>query len=500
MEEIIQLKKKIKDISIFENPEQFQDLIWNYLKPKDGPAPRAHLFTINGLTYPIHKYYNFSAVPDSPKKHNRKYSLLAYLHQIRKGDLIFFYQADPQWPVDIENRRGMRGIWYVTSEPFRDTTNIILPTGYEILGSCPNCGTPLGMGEGPFIIEDKSKTCEECKNELGKVELKSANGSVKEFSKAIYSARYLIEPLIIFKRTVPDGRIYNDMSVKPFLWTSRTDNAMGQGKRSSIRTFLPEEAAKIAYILTTVENQETDTLIHSMDYPGKIDQSIMDSNSVQISNFLIKKGTTGKDIWSVAYEMLINLYFSLNIDNPDHPLTEILEIPNEKIDYWTSESDWGYTGGTADFLLSCWGKENGRYKIYLFEFKKDRINLDALSKILIYIPWVAQVLTQFRDETHEIELIPVLVGRKCTLKYLPSCYNIKLVFFSTTDKNLKVQSPIVLNYIPQNVFSVKNDNYAKNLIFTREDLPIIDIEPPPLTYTSTYIELKEYKKKLKEYE
>ena len=72
---------------------------------------------------------------------------------------------------------------------------------------------------------NKSKKCEGCSEELGVANVITPNGKEKKFSKEIYSARFLIEPLVVFKRTAPDGRIYNDMSVKPFLWISRTDNA-----------------------------------------------------------------------------------------------------------------------------------------------------------------------------------------------------------------------------------------------------------------------------------
>src|SRR5262245_34580698 len=102
------------------NDADLPDWISAYLGPTGGKAaPRAHQFTLNGVTYPFVRDYRFAAVPDP---HNyRRYSMLAGFYLARPGDLMFFFQADPSLDAsDVDDRRGFRGIWRVVSAPFTD--------------------------------------------------------------------------------------------------------------------------------------------------------------------------------------------------------------------------------------------------------------------------------------------------------------------------------------------------------------------------------------------
>ncbi|RLI82955.1 hypothetical protein DRP04_02720 [Archaeoglobales archaeon] len=496
--------KKVVKIDPLDDKDAFREIVWEYLKPEDGPAPRAHLLTINGLTYPFNRDFCFAAVPDpheitrtnsgtlqiSTPRSKRRYSMLAYLHGIRPGDLIFFFQADPQWPKDVMNRRGFRGIWIAKSMPFRDTTAIKHPdTGYEILGACPACGTPFNFGQGGL---ENEKKCPLCGNKYGKVMVNTVTGT-KKYSRVVLSARILIEPLIVFKRTAGDNRVYSDMSIEPLVWISRTDNAMGPGKGSSIRVLLPEEATKVAYMLATEDPQSIDENLCKYDYPGKTDNPIADHNNIESRYPRVKR--VGNR-YVLEHEFHLNLYFALHIDDPYHSLNKLLGVDISSVDYWTNEFPWGYTGDTADFVLSLWNDVEGRHTIYLFEFKKDIVDKKSLAEVLLYIPWVVQVMTQFRHETTDIVVQPVIVGKKFNgLFALPRDYGFQLKFFtSSKSKNVTVRTPILLQYDVNGVFRVK-DVYTNRDIYYAEDLdfrvirkPTRAITPPPLSLTTTEVE------------
>lgn len=488
-----------------QKPEELGKIIWEYLKPRGRPAPRAHLFTINGLTYPLHRDFCFAAVPDphevcfdsgqkrySTQRSKRRYSMLAYLYGVRPGDLIFFFQADPQYPEDIWNRRGFRGIWVAKSLPFRDVTSIKHPrTGYEILGCCPHCGTPFNFGSGG-MKEDKK--CPICGKNYGSVSVVTATES-KRYSRIVLSARLLLEPILVFKRTAGDNRVYSDMSIEPLIWISRTDNAMGRGKGSSIRTLLPEEASKIAMMLATEDSQEIDQM-NCVDYPGEVGNPIADYNGKPADLLRAKEN---RDRLILEHEYHLNLYFARTIDDPCSPMVRELELPLNEIEYWTSEFPWGYTGDTADFVLALWDNSYGRYRIYLFEFKKDTINKKALAEVLLYVSWVVQVLTQFRHETTQITVYPVIVGATTSLRYVPESYCFTTKFFTASkDKKIIVETPTILEYEIQKADPF-DDNvrgttiyYVKELHLRRVDLPVKSFTPPPpLTFTTTKVE-REY--------
>ena len=504
------------------NPAAWRQAVLDYLRPAGGPAHRAHLFTINGLTYPSHRDFGFAAVPDpheivpgakeseyieqadlvggirtpssglglSIPRSKRRFSMLAYLRSLRKGDLLFFFQALPEWPDDMLNRRGFRGIWVVKSDAFRDVSDIELKSGYKILGTCPGCHTPFDFGEGNL---SSGKKCPLCGTSYGSVKV-SAGGKTKEYPPVVLSARTKIEPLVIFARTAPDNRVYTDMSVEPMIWISRADNSMGAGKGSSIRTLLPEEASKIAYMLATEDSQslDRDPVGH---YAGTSASIIADHNGVDVALPRVK--VSGKRVVKVIleHELHLNYYFARTIDDPSHPLPKMLGLPLSEIDYWTTEFPWGYTADTVDFLVSCWNKTSGRHLIYVFEFKRENIDRDALAEVLLYVPWCVQICTQYLDDTGTVEVVPVLVGRKVTLSKLPADYDLTLNFItSKSARHVAVRTPRTLEYEPIDLFwqtdvhSGSRQYYAKDLRFWTVKLPTASITPPPATLTTTSVE------------
>jgi hypothetical protein len=504
------LEDEMGSVDPLKRPNEFSRIIWNYLKPRGKPAPRAHLFTINGLTYPIHRDFGFVAVPDpaevtgdkgsrlrfSIRRSRRRYSMLAYLFSVRPGDLVFFFQADPQYPKDIWNRRGFRGIWVAASGPFRDTTTIKHRwTGYEVLGMCPQCGSPFDFGEGELV--GGSRRCRLCGGEYGSLGI-----GKDRYSRVVLSARLLIRPLVVFKKTAGDNRIYSDLTISPLIWISRADNAMGPGKGSSIRTLLPEEATKIAYMLTTEDGQGIDD-VKVQPYPGA-GQPITDHNAQPATLLRAVHGGKRKG-WVLEHEFHLNLYFAMNIDAPGGSVQQALKMPLDKVEWWTTEFPWGYTGDAADFTLTLWDGSRGRYAIYLFEFKKDDVDRRALAEVLLYVPWVAQVsMNAPLCCGREVEVQPVLVGKDCKLKYVPDEYNLDIEYtmVPTLDSILRsekviVRPPIILCYSIRDRDRVaeiedsarrKEVCYVRDLALTRIDVQVRAFKPPPPTFTTTDVE------------
>jgi len=201
----------------------------------------------------------------------------------------------------------------------------------------------------------------------------------------------------------------------------------------------------------------------------------------------------------LEHEFHLNLYFALNIDKPGSPIARELNLPLDKVEYWTSEFPWGYTGDTADFVLTLWDDTHGRHVIYLFEFKKDIIDKRALAEVLLYVPWVVQILTQFRPETVQITVYPVLVGATTSLRYVPASYSFKMRFFTVPGvKDVTVESPQVLEYEIRKAFPFE-DKVRGSTIYYVQDLNLRKVglhtipfkPPPPLTFTTADVE-REY--------
>jgi hypothetical protein len=323
-------------------------------------------------------------------------------------------------------------------------------------------------------------------------------------SKVVLSARLLIKPLVVFKKTAGDNRVYSNLTISPLVWVSRSDNAMGPGKGSSIRTLLPEEAAKIAYMLATESYQKIDD-VKVQDYPGT-KQQITDYNA-QPATLLRTVYDDKRKTLFLEHEFHLNLYFALNIDVPDSPLQRVLNIPLDKVEWWTTEFPWGYTGDAADFALTLWDDSRGRYAIYIFEFKKDYIDREALAEVLLYVPWVTQVLVNVQSLCpEEVEVYPVLVGKENKLRYVPDEYRLSLDYSMVPklddvlrSERIIVKPPIILCYdvrdedcviIKDKARGGKEVYYVRNLNLMKIDVRTRTFEPPPPTFTTTSIEKK----------
>lgn len=479
------------------DPERFKELIEEYLY--SGPH-QAHLFTINGLTWPIHRDLCFLAVPDPHEVKNnnsnpelvtsrskRRYSMLSYLYNTRPGDLVFFFQADPQRPRHtVIDRRGFRGIYIIASSPFKDTSDVSY-AGYEELGKCPHCGFSFDFGAGDLHVRGRNsspKKCPWCGRTYGTVTI---NGET--YSKVVLPLRILTRPLVVFEKTAGDTRVYGDMEIPPLLWISRSDNSMGAGKGSSIRTLLPEEAGKIAYMLATEPNQQL-LNITCNGYTG-IRNPITDHNGVEVHYPRLDRQSPQK----LEHELHLNLYISRVIDNPNHPLIRLLGINPAKLIYRTTEFPWGYTGDTSDFVSV--ELDGNQVKIYLFEFKKDALNKKALAEVLLYAPWVARVVLNAMPSRNvtEIKVIPILIGSRISslgryaFRALPQYtrpLNIRDLYGRHI--SLEVGVPVLITYTPVSPSQRNGIYYASDLRFSLRSYPVRQIPPIPPTFAATEVE------------
>jgi len=359
------------NLDLSKIPEKdIPEIIASYLSPSSGKRARsAFQFTINGVTYPFVRNLNFAALPDPPRQ--RRYSMMGALFLARPGDLMFFFQSDPQWRNDdINSRRGLRGIYVVASTPFRGTDNIQdSSTGYTMLGNCPNCHT---------FHATLSAKCPKCDKGYPKVNIQSRSDP---YHNLLLSLRMEIKPLIVFERAISDERAYADMSDTGMIWIGRHDNQMGAGKGSSVRQLLPEEAVKITRMMLSEAGQK-------ISFPQKVDykfekKEILNEDGTKVTDLELRP--VNRLIKIVAQEHMLNFDIACSID--DRNSSFVKQLGNEfdigEMEYVSSEFPWGYTAGESDFIV-VFKNNTGRYKVFIMEFKRDWIDDATMIQVSLY--------------------------------------------------------------------------------------------------------------------
>jgi hypothetical protein len=435
--------------------------IAKYLSPQQNKrAHQAFQFTINGVTYPFVRNFHFAALPDPPLQ--RRYSMLGALFLARPGDLMFFFQSDPQWRKDdINSRRGLRGIYVVSSTPFRGTDNIKdKETGYIMLGSCPNCGS---------FHSTLSSRCPKCKKNYPLIDIPSRIDDPYYF--LLLSLRIEIGPLIVFERAISDERCYADMSDTGMVWIGRHDNQMGAGKGSSVRQLLPEEAVKITRMMLSEPGQR-------ISFPQKEKYSyekkeILNEDGTKVTDLELRHINRTTNI--VSQEHMLNFDVARSIDNVNSSIVKSLgeDFCVNEIEYVSSEFPWGYTAGTADFVVALKNKKS-RYKIFIMEFKRDRIGDDAMIQVSLYTRWVVQTLSQFAiPEVDKLNVYPVVIGRRLDAGTVrPTPYSFEASYNSGISVKVEVNSPMFIQYVPEGKFVKGNKPYAFHLSYKNESQPM----------------------------
>lgn len=406
----------------------------DYLRPQPGQrTPRVHQFTINGLTYPFVRDFHFGALPDPPGP--RRYSLLAGLYLIRQGDLVFFFQADPQFdPMDVKSRRGFRGIWRVASDPFTDPVPVADPiTNYVIHGVCLNCGT---------FHSTMAEYCDNC----GQAYPTSQFPTRPSYRQLVLGLRIALDPVIVFERTVSDERAYADMrSDRVLLWVGRHDNAMGPGKGSSIRQLLPHEAVKLAGLFAT-EPGQSQLAAGAVPYPNPRLQVVNDDNT-PVEHLEIERRPQAGDI--VKLELMLNFHLAQVMDRVGGSFAAAIGLNPDRVIYASSEFPWGYTACNADFVL-VERLTDQEWRIAVVEFKRDAIDDMAVIQASLYVPWVVQTIVQFANPPPtDIRVIPVVVGQRVHANVCsPDSYGYHDQFLSGVGVDVVVERPTLVTYAP----------------------------------------------------
>jgi hypothetical protein len=473
-----------------ERPDEFLVWVENYLLPGPlgGGGHRAHQFTINGLTYPFVRYYNFAAVPDPLD--SRRYDMYSGLYLSGLGDLVFFFQADPQAPgLGINSRRGIRGIYRVVGQPYRASRAVrdtISGVGYELLDKCPGCGT--------FHATFKD-SCPVCGTQYPTVPIGGQLWGVR-----VLSSQLPIEPLVAFEKSVSDERVYADMSDRDLVWIGRHDNAMGAGKGSSIRQLLPEEALRLARLLIT-----------------EPDQSIGAHPSASIPHGSPLAHATGQPIdmvpigpsGQVAREDELYYVLVRQLFQPGSNLRKALGafLPKtttwDHIEYASSTFPWGYTGGASDFVFFLRGPP-GRNLVVIIECKRGVAHDEAVLQAILYIERVLQVVflsapaTAVPPSSHPVIVLPIVLafGKKRPhipnpIVALPKPYSITRTYLSRTTIHAGVTTPLFLSYAA--LRPVQGASLCSSLGFSFVPLApsqtgLIDWKPPAGA-TSTSVEI-----------
>lgn len=429
--------------------DQVPNWIKQYLTPNGARAHSAFQFTINGVTYPFVRNMHFAALPDPPRR--RRYSMMGALYLTRPGDLMFFFQSDPQWRGDdIESRRGLRGIYRVIGNPFRGIDNIRDTTGYTLLGTCPNCQT--------FHATLRAE-CPLCHRPYPTMNVPSLDDP---YHFLLLSLRLEIEPLIVFERAISDERCYADMTDTGMIWVGRHDNQMGAGKGSSVRQLLSEEAVKMTRMMISEPGQR-------ISYPPRIPYCyamgpIMNADGTNVTDFEVQRQRTSM----VAAEHMLNFEVARTIDQAGSSIVNALgaDFVINDIEYVSSEFPWGYTAGEADFIVSL-ARDGRRYRIFVMEFKRDWLDDDTVIQVSLYTRWVVQVMTQFANPAvTELEVVPIIIGRRISPGTArPHAFDFQASYNSGAQVTVHVQSPRCITYVPQNIFAHNGVRYAATLDF-----------------------------------
>lgn len=450
--------------------EQAQNMLENFKKeilevPKGPFSRRVHQLTLHGYTYPFVERFWEAALPDPPpveliNKRSRRHSMLAAALLARSDDFLFFFQADPQDP-EADSRRGIRGVYNVAGS--LSWANHTSPLGHPIHGKnynmhamCPSCRCRFSTLYDP---------CPCCGAPLPATPFSRRVGQT--LPEHVLSLRIPVKPFTVFEKEVADERAYGDMSFggvvqRAIVWIGRHDNAMGDGKGSSVRQLLPEEAIGLYGLLLTEPGQK----VKKLSVPPRL-PSIAVRNEDGTDLICILRDGNNPDI--VKEEISLHTVVSLEVNNPKSQLYELIRrtIPGlgdlwetHYLEYASSEFPWGYTGSTSDYVL-VFRPRSGKpiRRAVVIEFKRDSIGINELAQAWLYMPWVAQLLGMHLaelagkpDEVAEVHLTPVLVGKRLVnsrqnqIRGLPKGYDRTVKYYNGATVRHVVTQPIFWKY------------------------------------------------------
>lgn len=483
-------------------------------EPSGFHGTRVHQFTLHGYTYPFVESYGEAGLPDPAPMDDemehaglqyevsgaRRHSMLGGLLLARPGDLLFFFQSDPQDP-SVPTRRGIRGIFQVDGEPCAPPGDEVRRhpehgDQYRRYGGCTACGSNY--------LNSLWGECPSCGEPLPEPGLDTPGDDDSNNAEHHLGLRLPVKPLVVFEEEVNDERAYADLSHTPLLWIGRHDNKMGRGKGSSIRQLLPEEAEKLADLLETTPDQ-TRVAVESVEVENR--DAITNPDGTELEQVLWRNDGTKDRPWEVAQELMLHTATSLQLHNRESSLYECLEVLpglqniwNESLylEYASSEVPWGYTGSTSDYALVFKRKEESKERhVVAIEFKKGKISDSDILQVWVYMPWLAQVFGQHLDEPGgnvSLSLIPVVVGtrfnggREYGVEAIPEGYEDEQTYNSGVSVHMDVQEPTFWRYEPAMEKEPEEGPFRSPVAFStmEHEFPRIEYSPPVGTATSPY--------------
>lgn len=425
------------DIQKYEDIQKHADSLNRLrkeLSPEQGSdKPLVLQWTLNGYTYPFVLRYGIAALPHpapsqveekcNPRAdQSRRHDLLSGAILAREGDILVFFQADPQ-RNSSDSLRGLVGVYRVTGNLYSSTQALCLseadlrhfglrlPNGvkeYRLHGVCPECGTPYS-------------NLSKCKNGHT-TELPGSDG-VHEY---ILNLRLNIRPEIVFRFPVPDEAAYADLRslgdcmADIFFWTGRHDNAMGAGKGSSVRVLLPEEFLRLLLFFERFPQQKVISLSPggAASYGSGTPVTNPDGSKLEEMVFLRKNSQA-----IIGQEDMLMTAFSLKVREPSSDLRRNLNqiLGREGVnpqdlffEYASPEYPIGYTATSIDYVVVFRSKKSPSERhVFVFELKREANQTgSAVLQLWFYIPWVLQVFSGSLGchGKPKIHVYPVVVG------------------------------------------------------------------------------------------
>lgn len=359
----------------------------------------AHVFVVDKYSYPVHINKGFCGVKN-PKGGGRL-GLLADIKAYRKGDLVFFYHMRVDEPP---LQRGFRDVFRIISNPFYDDSDVVFDDN-KVLGKCNICGYPYSEKV------KKKEANNKCSNPDNSHDIPK--------SLHILPYRVLIEPIMLFDRSLDDNTAYVDPEDKGELSTLRWRKISGAGRERSAQHILPEEVEKLIRLLKKVNNDQQSKRITN-NYIN-----IQEAEKKKILKTLeIKRDISSETLFSIKRngsfygEYGLEAWILENIDKEIDVLKDIVGSL-EELEYFGNGVQYGIGGEKTDVLL-LHKKDGKRFKATVIELKKDDIDLNTIDQVLNptkqnYAKWIGQLVTANCEPAIEkLEIQPVMVGFNIT--------------------------------------------------------------------------------------
>lgn len=391
-----------------------------------------------GVKYPV----DYDPVTKQIEYTSGFFSILADLANIQSGTRIFFYRRRIDEPPQS---RGFIGEWVATMKPYEDRNTSLSFQSLQILGSCPNCGSPNST------LREGEPVCSSCSTPL---------------RGHILPLRFSFTSLQQYPQYLDDNTAYIDITDAGRLSTLIFRKITGAGRERSINPILPEEAEKLRRLLARVSAQQKNTLVYfpaSQPSP-KPGTPISNFLNFQLKYPLRNRGTTFLyDLKSgtLFYETILEFWLVEALSSMSPQIADLLALfPNEQVEWFSNQILFGIGGEKSDVLLLMRDQESGlRCRAVVIELKRDAIDSDTLTQVKAYSYWIAQLATAQVQARSPFIISPLAIGRRVarnTQPFAPFTFAIPY----TQPLQVLVEAPRVYTYTV--------DPVANTLVLSRQ--------------------------------